>query len=372
MFSDYYKNKKVLVLGHTGFKGAWLTQWLLHLGADVIGVSDYVPSQPSLYEVLNLKSQITDYQCDIRDLDPLLRICHLEMPEIIFHLAAQPIVRSSYEDPKQTFDTNLGGTVNVLEVIKQIESVKTAIMITSDKCYENVEWEYGYRENDRLGGKDPYSASKACAEIAIRSYYESFFKETGKQIASVRAGNVIGGGDWAAHRIVPDCMKAWSQKEKVVMRAANATRPWQHVLEPLSGYLWLAAKLAEPKFAHLNGSAFNFGPDATVNFTVKKLIEDLAIYWQDVQYEDHSNHSVMHEAGLLKLCCDKALHYLNWQPTLTFDQTIEMTSEWYRSYYSGSDMVTYTQQQLNSYMQFAKERGQLWTLSKIALSVASA
>ena len=372
MFDNFYKNRTVLITGHTGFKGAWLTQWLLSLGADVIGVSSYVPSNPSLFEVLQLKDKINDYRADIRELDTLLEIFKTNKPEIIFHLAAQPIVKQSYQNPKETFDINVGGTVNVLEAIRQTESVKIAVMITSDKCYDNVEWEYGYREDDRLGGKDPYSASKACAELAIHSYGQSFLKQTDKRIASVRAGNVIGGGDWAAHRIVPDCMRAWSQNETVSLRAPNATRPWQHVLEPLSGYLWLGSYLSSDKGKQLDGEAFNFGPDASVNFPVRKLIEDLATYWDHAVYENKNNDSQMLEAGLLKLCCDKALHFLDWQSTLSFEQTVELTSKWYRSYYTGLDMVEYTQQQLDTYTQLAKEKGQPWMLSKTASSAVCA
>ena len=370
MFSDFYKNKKVLVLGHTGFKGAWLTQWLLELGAIVAGISAYIPTQPSLYEVLNLKNKIKDYQVDIRDLDSLINCFSEFSPDIVFHLAAQSIVKTSYADPKNTFDTNLGGTVNIMEAIRQTDSVTTAIMITSDKCYENVEWEYGYRENDKLGGKDPYSASKACAEIAVHSYFESFFKETNKRIASVRAGNVIGGGDWAAYRIVPDCMRAWSTNASVTLRAPNATRPWQHVLEPLSGYLWLAACLSEENGIGLNGEAFNFGPDVSVNFSVLKLIKDLATYWPNAHWTVDDKSFAVKEAGLLKLSCDKALHFLNWQATLTFIETVQFTSEWYREYYRAINPIALTRKQIQSYTQLAEKRDQLWMSKAIRSSKA--
>lgn len=370
MFNDFYRGKTILVTGHTGFKGAWLSQWLLQLGAKVVGISSYIPSDPSLFDVLSLDKKIVNHRCDITNHQALLTICQKENPDMVFHLAAQPIVKVSYEDPKLTFDTNLGGTVNMLEVIKAVDSIKSAVMITSDKCYENVEWEYGYRENDRLGGKDPYSASKVCAEIAIHAYHESFVKCSGKRIASVRAGNVIGGGDWAEHRIVPDCMRAWSLREKVILRAPNATRPWQHVLEPLSGYLWLGALLSSPKSSYLNGESFNFGPDANVNASVETLIKSLAAHWDSASYESADHSLAMPEAGLLKLCCDKALHRLAWEPTLTFNQTIEMTSQWYRSFYLGTDMEDYTQQQLNQYMQLAQQKGQEWISNKTAMSAA--
>jgi CDP-glucose 4,6-dehydratase len=372
MFKDFYHGKKVLVLGHTGFKGAWLTQWLLSLGADVTGVSAYVPSEPAMVEVLNLKEQIKDYQVDIRDLDALLTIFSEAKPDVVFHLAAQSIVKTSYDNPKLTFDTNLGGTVNVMEAIRQTDSIQSAVLITSDKCYENVEWVYGYREDDRLGGKDPYSASKACAEIAFHAYYESFFKDSNVRVATVRAGNVIGGGDWAASRIVPDCMRAWSEKEAVQLRAPNATRPWQHVLEPLSGYLWLGACLTGNQGKSLSGESFNFGPDASVNHPVKTLIENLASHWPGAKWGIDTQTQAMKEAGLLKLSCDKALYHLQWQASMTFAETVEMTATWYRDYYQGADAKTLTQNQIKTYMQLATQRKQVWMSNSTQPSMASA
>jgi CDP-glucose 4,6-dehydratase len=360
MFNNFYDGKRVLVLGHTGFKGAWLTQWVLNLGADVIGISGYIPSNPSLYEVLNLKGKITDYRFDIRDHSQLTDTFKKESPEVVFHLAAQPIVKVSYQDPKMTFDTNLGGTVNIMEAIRSTPSVKSSILITSDKCYENVEWEYGYRENDRLGGKDPYSASKACAEIAIRSYFESFFKGTQQNIASVRAGNVIGGGDWAAHRIIPDCVRSWSDSKKVTIRSPHATRPWQHVLEPLSGYLWLAVLLGEGQHNELSGESFNFGPDSKVNQTVETLIGDLAKIWQGSEWLVDSDMKAEKEAGLLKLCCDKALHRLDWSASLTYCDTVKLTGDWYRAFYQGRDMLELTNQQIDSYCEKARQSSLKW------------
>lgn len=364
MFNNCYKNKRVLVLGHTGFKGAWLTQWLLNLGAQVTGVSSYIPSTPSLYEVLQLKDQINDYRFDICDHEQLQAVFQKESPDMIFHLAAQPIVKVSYEDPKLTFDTNLGGTVNVLEAIRTTPSVKAAVLITSDKCYENVEWEFGYRENDRLGGKDPYSASKACAEIAIRSYFESFFKGSAQHIASVRAGNVIGGGDWAAYRIVPDCMRSWSKKEDVIIRSPHATRPWQHVLEPLSGYLWLGAQLMTERGKELAGESFNFGPDACVNQSVQTLIGDLAKIWSGSSWTVDPAAVPMNEAGLLKLCCDKALHRLGWSATLSYQETVEFTGVWYQSFYKGQDMQVITNEQIASFCKQAQQKELVWKLPK--------
>jgi len=364
MFDHYYKDKKVLVLGHTGFKGAWLTEWLLQLGAQVSGVSSYVPSEPALFDVLGLNKRMQDYRCDIRDEQALKKIMMSIQPEIVFHLAAQPIVKSSYADPKLTFDTNLSGTVNVLEAVRSCSSVCTAIMITSDKCYDNVEWEYGYREDDRLGGKDPYSASKACAEIAIKSYYESFFRDSSVKIASVRAGNVIGGGDWAAHRIVPDCMTAWSNNTSVDIRSPHATRPWQHVLEPLSGYLWLARLLQSEQTTLINGESFNFGPNASMNYSVGVLIEALASVWgQGARWVSDTENTHVAEAGLLKLCCDKALHYLNWQPTLSFSKTVDFTALWYHQYYQGKSMLDFTRCQIEEFEKIAARQGIKWTQS---------
>lgn len=359
MFNDYFKDKKVLVIGHTGFKGAWLSEWLLFLGAKVMGVSLNVPTDPSLFLSLNLSDRMDDYRCDIRDIESLLTIVQREAPEIVFHLAAQPIVTTSYEDPKTTFDTNLGGSINVMEAVRRTPSVQSLIMITSDKCYHNVEWPFGYRETDRLGGKDPYSASKACAELAISAYYDSFFKDSTQCIASVRAGNVIGGGDWAMNRIVPDCMRAWIKKMPVEVRAPQATRPWQHVLEPLSGYLLLASKLD----ASISGQAYNFGPNASVNTSVGDLIEGLSVKWPNASIHVNSSQIKHHEAGLLKLSCDKVLHDLKWLPTLQLEQTIAFTSEWYLAYSENKDMALFTQHQLKAYCQLSEQMEQSWALS---------
>jgi len=286
-------------------------------------------------------------------------------PEMVFHLAAQPIVKTSFSDPKLTFDTNLCGTVNMLEAVRNSSSVKAAIFITSDKCYENVEWEYGYRETDRLGGKDPYSASKACAEIAISAYWRSFLKDSGKVIASARAGNVIGGGDWAENRIVPDCVRAWEQRKEVVVRNPVATRPWQHVLEPLSGYLWLGATLLlnTGRSGGVAGEPFNFGPNADVNQPVKILIESLSEGWDGsapCKIEEDPL-AKTHEAGLLKLSCDKALKTLHWKATLNFAETVNMTGEWYQCFYSQKhEMVRFTLEQIESYVQLAKQGGLEW------------
>ena len=363
MFNNIYKGKKVFVTGHTGFKGSWLTQWLLSLGADVKGYSLYIPSKPSLFEVLKLEDKIDHFVGDIRDLDSLQKSINSFKPDMVFHLAAQPIVRRSYDEPILTFETNLIGTINILETIRSVSSVQAGIFITSDKCYENVEWEYGYRETDKLGGKDPYSASKACTEIAFSSYHRSFFiNDEDPKIATTRAGNVIGGGDWADDRIVPDCIRAWSENKKVAVRNPSATRPWQHVLEPLSGYLWLGVNLLENP-SHIDGEAFNFGPNSDVVKTVLELLNQMKKKWNNAKLGEVSAHSVDNkkEAGLLKLNCDKALRRLQWEPSFTFKETMDFTVEWYKEFYREKiDIDNFTISQIYNYQDLARQRGRLW------------
>ena len=363
MFDGAYQGRRVLVTGHTGFKGSWLTHWLTRLGAEVAGYSLYVPSQPANFEVLGLEKLIAHHVGDVRDHAALARLFLEFRPEIVFHLAAQAIVRTSYDDPRLTFETNLGGTVNVLEALRATPSVAAAVMITSDKCYENVEWEWGYRENDRLGGKDPYSASKACAEIAISAYTRSFLAPAGKHIASTRAGNVIGGGDWAADRIVPDCIRAWAEQRPSVLRSPQATRPWQHVLEPVGGYLWLGARLLASD-ACASGEAFNFGPQAHVNQSVAELVGQMANQWPGARWESKASTGNKTEAGLLKLSCDKALARLGWRPALEIEDCVRLTAEWYVQYYqSGTDMRALTNTQIDYYAQRAAEQGIGWASS---------
>lgn len=362
-FGDKYRGKRVLVTGHTGFKGSWLTTWLLELGANVVGYSLNVPSEPSNFEVLNLKNKIKHVKGDVRDLKSLKLVFDKYSPDIVFHLAAQAITRLSYALPQETFFTNLGGTVNVLECIRGARSVKAAVIITSDKCYQNVEWIWGYRENDRLGGEDPYSASKGCAEIAFHSYVKSFFsKSNSPKISTTRAGNVIGGGDWAVDRIVPDCVRAFSQKKKLEIRNPKATRPWQHVLEPLSGYLWLGANLLQNK-NDLAGESFNFGPKSDVNRSVEELVRYFAELWDGGKwYVPHTSNIDKKEAILLKLNCDKASQYLNWHAVLSFEETVKMTANWYKAFYSNQkDMYGFTVSQIKEYTQLVQKRRLRWT-----------
>jgi CDP-glucose 4,6-dehydratase len=357
-----FDGAKVLITGHTGFKGPWLAAWLIHLGAKVTGLALEPPTQPSHFEAAALAQHLEDHRIDIRDRQAVRRVVELTRPDFVFHLAAQALVRKSYDQPVETYETNVMGTVNVLEALRSLTSPCIAVLITSDKCYNNMEWVWGYRETDALGGPDPYSASKASADIAIRSYAKSFFTglDNPVRLALGRAGNVIGGGDWAADRIVPDCVRAWSRNETVALRHPHATRPWQHVLEPLSGYLVLAAKLlARPE---LHGEPFNFGPPAHQNHTVLELVERMGRHWQQVRWRHTStDRHGPYESGLLKLNCDKALHLLDWQPVLDFEQTIRFTVDWYRTYYQNQDpMFDLTMSQIKAYTDQARHKGLPW------------
>ena len=328
---SFWSNKRVLITGHTGFKGAWLALWLLHLGAEVRGISLEPNTMPSLFEQLDLASQLDHQIGDIRNLELMIHQISDWRPDIVFHLAAQPLVRRSYVEPLETWDTNVMGTINILESLKHLTYPCAAIFITTDKCYENREWLYGYRENDPLGGHDPYSSSKAAAELAIASWRNSFFSNSHISIASVRAGNVIGGGDWAEDRIVPDAMRSLSLGEAIPVRNPRATRPWQHVLEPLGGYMLLAQKIYESQDLDKAKlcSPFNFGPRLDSNRPVKDLIETILQHWLG-SWSDRSNPDAVHEAHLLNLVTDKAFHLLGWQPKWDFERTIKETVSWYR------------------------------------------
>ena len=336
---EVYKNKKVLITGHTGFKGSWLSTWLTELGADVIGYSLEPPTQPNLFEVLKLDKKLIHIIGDVKDEENLLSVFKKYQPEIVFHLAAQPLVRLSYKDPKLTYETNIMGTVNVLEAVRKTKSIKVCIIITTDKCYENKEWIYGYREIDTMGGYDPYSSSKACAELIIVAYRNSFFnpkdysKTHNVALSSVRAGNVIGGGDWGEDRLIPDCVRTLSQNKTINIRNPQATRPWQYVLEPLSGYLLLGSKMYKKGVKH--SSAWNFGPNDKNIITVDELVKLVIKDWGSGTYKkiDNSNHP--HEAGLLKLDISKARTFLGWNPAYNIYETIERTINWYKKFYNG-------------------------------------
>ncbi|MDQ3017020.1 MAG: CDP-glucose 4,6-dehydratase [Bacteroidota bacterium] len=348
---DFYKGKRVLVTGHTGFKGSWLVQVLLNFGAEVVGVSLAPETTPNMFDVLGIQSKIKNYFTDIRDFEVLHKIFKEEKPEIVFHLAAQAIVRTSYDDPIKTISTNVVGTAHVLEAVRSTESVKSAVIITTDKVYENKEWHYAYRENDPLGGYDPYSASKAAADIIANSYIQSFFNPKDFKVkhqtlvAIARAGNVIGGGDWAEYRLIPDIVRSiYEKKEKIQSRNPHAVRPWQHVLEPLSGYLLLGEKLYQGE-VELSG-AWNFGPTNESFVTVGELIDEAIKILGEGEHE-HIPDSSKHEAHNLKLDINKAHSILKWKPRLAFNDTLQMTYGWYKNYYNNvEDVVTFTNEQI--------------------------
>jgi len=347
---EHFKNKPVLITGDTGFKGSWLAYWLHLLGAKVYGFALPPERDCDHFTALHLEHLIHHQDGDIRDISQVQNVLEKTKPEFVFHLAAQPLVRKSYTDPKITFDTNIGGSVNVFEAVRVTPSVKVLIAITSDKCYKNKEWCWGYRENDELGGKDPYSASKAAAELVFSAYNDSFFEHLPHLgAASVRAGNVIGGGDWSADRIVPDCIRALKNNEPIQLRNPHATRPWQHVLEPLSGYLLLASRLYEhPKSF---GGSYNFGPDGGEMHTVQDLAEELITVWGGGSIQITRKDDDPKEAGLLHLNCDKAHHDLGWHSKWNFKKTVEQTARWYKTVNDGEDAGSITRQQIIEYME---------------------
>jgi CDP-glucose 4,6-dehydratase len=332
-FGGAFAGRRVLLTGHTGFKGAWLSEWLLGLGADVTGFALAPPTDPALFDQLGLARRLRHIQSDVRDAAKVAHAVSESRPDFIFHLAAQSLVRESYEQPVDTFATNVMGTINVLEAARGLDRPCVVIVVTTDKCYLNREWYYGYREDDPLGGRDPYSASKAAAEIATAAWRSSFFGKSPVRIASGRAGNVIGGGDWARDRIVPDCIRALSAGRPIPVRNRLATRPWQHVLEPLAGYLWLAASLAAASAQRDDDasleSGFNFGPDSDSNRNVGELVGRVLQHWPG-EWADASDGTAPHEARFLHLSTDKAARLLRWRPVWAFDRTIAETVGWYR------------------------------------------
>lgn len=343
-----FTGARVFVTGHTGFKGAWLTFLLTELGADVAGYALSPEGERSHFEMLGLADKVTNFIEDIRDASSLRDAVQSFQPEYVFHLAAQALVRKSYEDPADTFSTNVMGSVNLLEAVRQCESVRSLVYITSDKCYENVEWIWGYRENDRLGGHDPYSASKAAAELVFAAYARSFFvsrPELGA--ATTRAGNVIGGGDWAKDRIVPDCIRAVEESRTIQLRNPTATRPWQHVLEPLSGYVLLAAELRNSPVSF--AGSWNFGPATSDVRTVHDVAEAINSHLNGSGVEVVGSVGNQHEARLLQLNCDKAQQLLGWYPRWTVDKTLDATAEWYRAILNGAKAEQITRAQLHDY-----------------------
>lgn len=359
-----YQGKRVLVTGHTGFKGSWLTQWLLSMGAEVAGYALDPQAHETLYGELSISDRLSvDCRADLSDRVALNKLVADFAPEIIFHLAAQPLVRLSYEIPVETFATNVLGTVHLLDAVRLAGSSCAVVCVTTDKCYENREWLNAYREEDTMGGHDPYSASKGAAELVISSYRSSFFPHgSGIRVASARAGNVIGGGDWAKDRIVPDCIRAIRSDTPITVRNKIATRPWQHVLEPLSGYLWLGAQLASSSDKCFQ-SAFNFGPDITSNRTVAELVTELITHTGG-QWIDATDPNAPHEASKLNLATDKAFHLLKWQPVWDFEQTLENTADWYLGEKSGQSATDLTQSQIIAYQTAAAQKALPWASSK--------
>ncbi len=378
LFAGVYAGKTVLLTGHTGFKGSWMALWLAGLGAKVVGYALDPVDNETLFEDARVADSLeADLRADVCDLGRLSQVVAETRPDFVFHLAAQPLVRLSYSIPVETFRTNVLGTINILEAVRQSSHPCQVVIITTDKCYENREWLHSYREEDAMGGHDPYSASKGCAELAVASYRRSFF-ELGSagdeviRVASARAGNVIGGGDWAADRIVPDCFRAIAAGEPIPVRNKVATRPWQHVLEPISGYLWLGAALASPQvLGHSTSkvfrSGFNFGPSLASNRTVAGLVEEILRHAEG-SWVDQSDPNAPHEASKLNLAIDKAFHLLEWQPVWDFETTIANTASWYSRRLKGSDAAAMCAGQIADYARSAHERDLAWTRTHSAIN----
>jgi len=361
MFNNIFKDKKVLITGHTGFKGSWLSIWLKELGADVIGYALDPYTKQDNFNKSNISDHITDIRGDVRDFIKLKETFTKYKPEFVFHLAAQPLVKESYNFPKETYDINISGTVNLLEACRHSESVKVIVNVTSDKCYENREWIWGYRENDPMGGFDPYSASKGCSELVTSSYRNSFFNpdkysKHGKSLSTVRAGNVIGGGDWAKDRIIPDCIRSLQNNKDILIRNPKAIRPWQFVLEPLCGYLLLAKRMHEEPTEY--AGAWNFGPEASSVVSVKSIVQMVIKEWGKGNWYPESQKNKPHEASLLALDINKAKHILNWKPVYNVDIAIKETIAWYKKYSTNKNMYDPCVKIIKSYINhYSKTQG---------------
>jgi CDP-glucose 4,6-dehydratase len=355
-FGDVYRGKRVLVTGHTGFKGSWLSLWLSQLGAEVVGISLAPKTQSNHWDLLGLERTVQHHILDIRRADEVALVFKSTQPEAVFHLAAQPLVRRSYRDPLETWSTNVMGTANVLEASRQTGSVRSILAVTTDKCYVNQEWAWGYRETDRLGGHDPYSASKAGSELVAASYRSAFFYTNGAPLlATARAGNVIGGGDWSEDRLIPDLLRAIAARQPLEIRSPNATRPWQHVLDSLSGYLLLGQKLIEGHKAF--EGAWNFGPERSGNRKVSDVLYSLQTHWPEMQWHQSATPQP-HESNLLYLDSAKAHSELGWQPVWSLDTTLEKTADWYRTFQSSQKKIS--TQQLAQYVQDAQNAQVRW------------
>ena len=361
LFSGIYKDKTVLVTGHTGFKGSWLCFWLKQMGAKVVGYSLEAPTNPNHFELLNL--DITSIKGNIKDLEHLNTVFQTYKPDIVFHLAAQALVKYSYENPIETYETNVMGTLKVFEACRA-NNVKAIVNITSDKAYENKEWIWGYRENDPMGGYDPYSSSKGCADLLATSYRNSYFnineykKTHNTLLATCRAGNVIGGGDWAKDRLITDIMISVSLGKKVSIRNPKATRPWEHVLEPLGGYLHIGQKLLEEKVEF--AEAWNFGPSDEGSITVEEVVQNVKKHWDKIDYEINQDPNQLHEANLLKLDCTKANTILKWKDVWDSETTFEKTVNWYKNFYENNKELL-TQSDLENYIKEAVGKNIVWT-----------
>jgi CDP-glucose 4,6-dehydratase len=359
VFENIFLDKTVLVTGHTGFIGSWLVTWLIYLGAKVVGISLEPSTNPSLYESNGLKDFIIDYRKDIRNYSEIEKIIQKHRPEFIFHLAAQPLVLRSYDEPMDTFSINMMGTTNILEVLRRFDFTTVFINFTSDKCYENKEIDYSYDENDKLGGHDPYSASKSCSEIITHSFRKSFFenKENQISISTIRSGNVIGGGDWAENRLIPDCMRCFNKKQKIVLRNPKSIRPWQHVFEPISGMLLLAFNMKKnpTKF----NESWNIGPILT-NITVKEIVEKLINILGYGSWGESDEFKNLHESNVLKLDSSKIKNNLNWIQCLTLDESIEYTVQWYGEFLKKHNMFNFSTQQIKNYLVKANSLNVEW------------
>lgn len=354
MDPDFWRNKKVLLTGHTGFKGSWLSLWLQHMGAELTGLALEPPTSPNLFEIARVAEGMDSHIGDIRNLSVVDNIFQQKQPEIVIHMAAQALVLHSYENPVETFDANIMGTVHVLEACRKTPSVRSAVMVTSDKCYENKEWFWGYRENEPMGGYDPYSSSKGCSELVIQAYRQSFFNHKANRIglASARAGNVIGGGDWAADRLIPDFIRSIMDGKPVVIRSPHSIRPWQHVLEPLAGYLELASYLWDSPEDYSSG--WNFGPYESDAREVQWIVERIAELWGDEAQWKLDDKIHPHEANYLKLDCTKARTLLNWQPRLNLSTTLEWIVNWYQHFRNNDDMRELTIQEIARFEKLEK------------------
>jgi CDP-glucose 4,6-dehydratase len=357
MFGNIFEGKNVFVTGHTGFKGSWLCAWLLKLGAKVTGFALRPAYPDSHFELLGLAKRLHHIEADLRERAQIIAALREAKPAIVFHLAAQALVRPSYSDACGTFETNIMGGINLLEAVRACHSVRVLVFITSDKCYRNVNWEWGYRETDPLGGHDPYSASKACAELVFRAYWHSFLQREGRLCAaSARAGNVIGGGDWATDRLIPDCIRALRQGKTIEIRNPQATRPWQHVLEPLGGYLHLARRLWETEPGEIH-DAWNFGPGHSANRRVEEVVRNVIAHWGGGDYVVRPDPNAPREDHWLQLNTDRASHYLNWDPVWDYPESIQETVRWYRAFRDEANIPELTDSQIDAYKESWQRQG---------------